>query len=96
MRDDRSPFTLGAACRRQAVLVLTVPAVIVIVVVGAVVGAPVAGTALAVLLGVLALARIVLPVRVVGALAVRSRGLDASVLALLAIGLAVLSVSPNL
>ena len=55
-----------------------------------------AGTALAVLLGVLALARIVLPVRVVGALAVRSRGLDASVLALLAIGLAVLSVSPNL
>ncbi|MGP9844534.1 DUF3017 domain-containing protein [Brachybacterium sp. 107] len=93
---ERSPFSLGAACRRQVVLVLTLPAVAGIIITGTVVGAPLAGLLFAVLLGLLALVRAVLPVRAVGALAVRSRGVDAGVLALLAIGLGVLSVSPNL
>lgn len=93
---ERSPFSVGAACRRQVVLVLTLPAVAAIIVTGSVVGAPLAGLLFAVLLGLLALLRAVLPVRAVGALAVRSRGVDAGVLALLAIGLGVLSASPNL
>lgn len=75
---------------------LTLPAVAGIIVTGTLVGAPLAGILLAVLLGVLALTRAVLPVRAVGALAVRSRALDTGVLVLLAIGLGVLSVSPNL
>lgn len=75
---------------------LTLPAVAGIIVTGTVVGAPLAGLLFAALLGVLALIRAALPVRAVGALAVRSRGVDAGVLALLAIGLGVLSVSPNL
>ena len=45
---------------------------------------------------VLAVLRAVLPVRTIGALAVRSRVLDVSALLLLAVGLAVLSTSPNL
>ena len=40
--------------------------------------------------------RALLPVRAVGALAVRSRGLDVAVLLALALGIAVLSTSPNL
>ena len=58
--------------------------------------ASLAGLLLAILLGVLAVLRAVLPVRAVGALAVRSRGLDVAVLLVLAISLAVLSSSPNL
>ncbi len=77
-------------------LILSLPVLAGIVLVGIFVGAPLAGGMLAILLGVLALLRAVLPVRAVGALAVRSRGLDVGVLALLAIGIAVLSVSPNL
>ena len=58
--------------------------------------APLAGVLLAALLLVLALMRALLPVRAVGALAVRSRGLDVAVLLALALGIAVLSTSPNL
>lgn len=71
-------------------------AMAVIVAVGARTEVALAGVLLALLLGVLAVLRAVLPVRAVGALAVRSRGLDAGVLLVLAIGLAVLSTSPNL
>ncbi|MFC7375980.1 DUF3017 domain-containing protein [Brachybacterium sp. GCM10030267] len=96
MRADRSPFTLRAAFRRQAVLTLALCALAGILVVGTTVSTPWAGALLAALLGVLALLRAVLPVRTVGALAVRSRALDVSVLALLAIGIGVLSSAPNL
>nr|WP_245354708.1 DUF3017 domain-containing protein [Brachybacterium sacelli] len=77
-------------------MVLSVPAVVAITVLGTTVGAPLAGQLLAALLGVLALLRAVLPVQAVGALAVRTRMIDVGVLVLLAIGLAVLSVAPNL
>ncbi|WP_114853725.1 DUF3017 domain-containing protein [Brachybacterium sp. YJGR34] len=96
MSSSRSPFTLGAALRRQAVLTASLVATGAIVVVGVVISAPLAGLLLASLLGVLALLRAVLPVRVVGALAVRTRGLDVAVLVLLAVGIGVLSGSPNL
>jgi len=65
-------------------------------VVGVLVSAASAGLVLALLLGILAVLRAVLPVRAVGALAVRSRGLDVAVLLVLAISLGVLSSSPNL
>lgn len=87
---------MGAACRRQWVLVLSVPAVVAIAVVGTLVGAPLAGQLLAALLGVLALLRAVLPVHAAGALAVRTRMIDVGVLTVLAIGIGVLSTSPNL
>lgn len=96
MTEQRSPHTLGAALRRQAVLTLALLALAVIVAVGVLVSAPVAARGTAALLGVLAVLRVVLPVRSIGALAVRSRGLDVAVMAVLAIGLAVLSTSPNL
>jgi ABC-type enterochelin transport system permease subunit len=70
VRATRSPHTLRAAFRRQALLA-------------------------ALLLG-LALLRALLPVRAVGALAVRSRGLDVAVLLLLALAIAALTTSPNL
>jgi hypothetical protein len=55
-----------------------------------------AGLLLALLLGGCALARLLLPVRVVGSLAVRSRGLDVVTLAALAFGVALLAVTaPN-
>jgi Protein of unknown function (DUF3017) len=96
VRADRSPFTLRAAFGRQAVLILALPLLAAIVVIGTVMGAPFAGRLLAGLLGVLALLRASLPVRAVGALAVRSRLLDVGVLTVLAIGIAVLSAAPNL
>ena len=91
-----SPTTLSAALRRQAVLAVALCALGVIVVLGVLVSASLAGVLLAGLLGVLAILRAVLPVRSVGALAVRSRGLDVAVLLLLAVALGVLSASPNL
>lgn len=91
-----SPFTLCAAVRRQAVLTAALCALGGIIVLGVVFSAALAGLLLAVLLGVLAVLRAALPVRAVGALAVRSRGLDVAVLLLLAISLGVLSSSPNL
>lgn len=96
MHPDRSPFTLRAAFERQFVLTVALISVVVIVAIGAFTEVALAGALLALLLGVLAVLRTVLPVRAVGALAVRSRGLDAGVLLVLAIGLAVLSTSPNL
>ncbi|MGY5766187.1 DUF3017 domain-containing protein [Brachybacterium sp. DNPG3] len=91
-----SPFTRRAALRRQRVLTLGLIALGAIVVLGAVGPTPLAGAALAGLLGALALLRLVLPTRSVGALAVRSRGVDVCVLGLLAVGIAVLSGAPNL
>lgn len=96
VRAPRSPHTLRAAFRRQTVLALTLPALALIVLIGATLSAPLAGVLLAALLLVLALMRALLPVRAVGALAVRSRGLDVAVLLALALGIAVLSTSPNL
>ncbi|MGO2556974.1 DUF3017 domain-containing protein [Brachybacterium sp.] len=92
----RSPFTFLAAVRRQAVLTAALCALGGIIVLGVLYSAALAGLLLAVLLGILAVLRAALPVRVVGALAVRSRGLDVAVLLLLAISLGVLSTSPNL
>ena len=94
--ERRSPTTLTAAFQRQAVLTVALCALGGILVVGVVSSASLAGLLLAILLGVLAVLRAVLPVRAVGALAVRSRGLDVAVLLVLAISLAVLSSSPNL
>ncbi|MDN5820031.1 MAG: DUF3017 domain-containing protein [Brachybacterium sp.] len=91
-----SPFTVSAAVRRQAVLTAALCALGGIIVLGVVFSAALAGLLLAVLLGVLAVLRAALPVRAVGALAVRSRGLDVAVLLVLAISLGVLSSSPNL
>ncbi|ATG53143.1 DUF3017 domain-containing protein [Brachybacterium vulturis] len=96
MPQRRSPFTVSAALRRQGVLTLALCALGVIIVVGVLFSAALAGLLLAVLLGTLAVLRAVLPVRAVGALAVRSRGLDVAVLLVLAISLGVLSTSPNL
>ena len=96
MIERRTPTTLAAAFQRQAVLTLALCALGAILVVAVVSSASLGGLLLAILLGVLALLRAVLPVRAVGALAVRSRGLDVAVLLLLAISLAVLSSSPNL
>lgn len=92
----RSPFTLSAALRRQAVLSGALCALLAIVVLGVLYSAPLAGLLLAALLIVLAMLRATLPVRVVGALAVRSRTVDVAVLVVLAISLGVLSSSPNL
>lgn len=96
MIERRSPTTLAAAFQRQAVLTVALCALGAILVVAVVSSASLGGLLLAILLGALALLRAVLPVRAVGALAVRSRGLDVAVLLLLAISLAVLSSSPNL
>lgn len=96
MSARRSPTTLAAAFQRQAVLAVALCALGVIVAIGVLASAPLAGLLLAALLGVLAVLRGVLPVRAVGALAVRSRGLDVLVLLMLAVCLAVLSASPNL
>lgn len=96
MIERRTPTTLAAAFQRQAVLTVALCALGAILVVAVVSSASLGGLLLAILLGALALLRAVLPVRAVGALAVRSRGLDVAVLLLLAISLAVLSSSPNL
>lgn len=96
MTESKSPHTFGAALRRQLVLTLALLALAGIVVLGVLVSASLAARAMAALLGVLAVLRAVLPVRSIGALAVRSRGLDVTVMVVLAIGLAVLSTSPNL
>lgn len=92
----RSPHTLRAAFRRQTVLTLALIALALIVVLGATVSASLAGILLSALLLGLALLRALLPVRAVGALAVRSRGLDTAVLLVLALGIAALTTSPNL
>ena len=91
-----SPRSLRGALRRQRVLTVALVALSVIVVVGAMGHVPLAGVLLAILLALLALARIMLPVQAVGALAVRSRAVDASVLLALAVGLALLAGTPNL
>jgi hypothetical protein len=96
MPATRSPHTLGAAFRRQAVLTLALSALALIVVIGTVVSASLAGILLSALLLSLALLRALLPVRAVGALAVRSRGLDTAVLLVLALSIAALTTSPNL
>lgn len=96
MSERRPPTSLAAAFQRQAVLTLALGALAAIVVIAVLASVPLAGLLLAGLLGVLAVLRAVLPVRVVGALAVRSRSLDVVVLLMLAVSLAVLSASPNL
>ncbi len=96
MREPGSPFTLAAAFRRQAVLTTALLALAGIVGVGVLISASLAGVLLAALLVVLAGLRTVLPVRAVGALAVRSRGLDVAVMLLLAVTIGALTGSPNL
>lgn len=96
MLERRPPTSLAAAFQRQAVLTLALIALGGILVVGVISSAALAGLLLALLLGMLAVLRAVLPIRAVGALAVRSRGLDVAVLLLLAISLGLLSTAPNL
>lgn len=91
-----SPRSLRGALRRQRVLTVALVALGVIVVVGVMGYVPLAGVLLAILLALLAVFRIMLPVQAVGALAVRSRAVDASVLLALAAGLALLAGTPNL
>src|SRR5699024_1646315 len=95
-RQTPSPHTFSAAVRRQAVLNSALCALAVIVLLGVLRVASRAGLLLSVLLGYLAVLRASLPFRAVGALAVLSRGLDVTVLVVLAISLGVLSASPNL
>lgn len=91
-----SPFTLRAAFRRQWVLTCALLTLAVIGVIGAFGFVTIAGASLAVLLALLAAARAILPVQTVGALAVRSRAVDVTVLAILAVGIALLLGTPNL
>nr|WP_239552359.1 DUF3017 domain-containing protein [Brachybacterium muris] len=87
---------MRAAFRRQAVLTVALVLLVVIVAIGATGAVPLAGILLAGLLATLAVLRLVLPTCRVGALAVRSRGVDATVMLVIAAGLAVLATSPNL
>ena len=96
MTENRSPYTLIAALRRQAVLTAALCVLAAAVALGVTGSAPAAGKLLAGLLVVLAVLRGVLPVRRAGALAVRSRGLDVAALLVLAVGIGVLSTAPNL
>lgn len=96
MPRETSPYTLRAALRRQAVLVAALPVLAVIIAIGATGRAPLAGLLLAAELAVLALVRALLPTHSVGALAVRPRSVDVTVLMVLAVGLAFLSGTPNL
>ena len=96
MTTEPSPFTLRAAFRRQAVLTVALVLLVVIVAIGATGAVPLAGILLAGLLATLAVLRLVLPTCRVGALAVRSRGVDATVMLVIAAGLAVLATSPTL
>lgn len=96
MHEPGSPFTLAAAFRRQAVLTIALAALAGIVGVGVLISAPLAGVLLSALLVVLAGLRAVLPVRAVGALAVRSRGLDVAVMLVLALMIGALTGAPNL
>ncbi|WP_341856247.1 DUF3017 domain-containing protein [Brachybacterium sp. GPGPB12] len=96
MRAPRSPHTLRAAFRRQTVLALTLPALALIVLIGATLSAPLAGVLLAALLLVLALMR---ALRRCGRSARSPSAPAASTsrcLLALALGIAVLSTSPNL
>lgn len=67
-----------------------------IIAIGAAGHAPLAGVLLAAELLVLAAVRAVMPTEAVGALAVRPRAIDVSVLTALGLGIAVLVGSPNL
>lgn len=96
MPRDRSPFTLRAAIRRQAVLIAALVVLGVVVAVGATGRAPLAGTLLGIELVILAVLRLTLPTRVVGALAVRQRLVDAAVLLVLGLGTLALVGAPNL
>lgn len=91
-----SPYTLRAAVRRQAVLVVALPVLAAILAIGMTGRAPLAGVLLAVELLALAAVRALLPTRVVGALAVRPRPIDVGVLGLLGIAILVLCGAPNL
>jgi len=93
---DRSPFTLRAALRRQAVLVGALVVLVAIVAIGATGRAPLAGMLLAGELVVLALLRALLSAQAVGALAVRPRPVDVTIMLVLAAGLFALVGAPNL
>jgi hypothetical protein len=96
MPTPRSPFTLRAALARQRVLVTALVLLTGCIGIGALHSASLAGQLVAVLLVVLAVLRLAMPTARMGALAVRSRGVDASVMAVIGVALAVLSTSPNL
>ncbi|MBK0331258.1 DUF3017 domain-containing protein [Brachybacterium halotolerans subsp. kimchii] len=87
---------LGEGLRRQTLLLLALIALVAVLGFGASTSAVVAGRLLAALLLVVALLRACLPASLLGALVVRSRGLDVLVMLALAGGLAVLSAAPNL
>lgn len=96
MPEPRSPFTAGAAVRRQAVLTGALVALAVIALLGIAGHAPLAGMLLSAELLVLAALRLLLPTRAVGALAVRSRLVDVVCLVALGIAIGALTGSPNL
>lgn len=93
---SRSPYTLGAALRRQALLIAVLVALVLILAIGLAGEVPAAGAALGGLLLVVALLRCALPVRRLGALVVRARWIDVSVLCVLGTGLLLMSGAPNL
>lgn len=90
------PTSLRAALRRQRLLLtalLAVAAVLLVAMSGAV---PLAGKLLGALLLGLATLRIIQPEERLGGLAVRGAAVDAAVLAVLGLGLLILSSAPNL
>lgn len=87
---------LAEGLRRQILLLLVLVAVAAILATGAATSAVLAGRLLAALLIVVSLLRACLPRAALGALVVRSRGLDVLAMLVLAGGLAVLSAAPNL
>lgn len=96
MPTERSPFTLRAALARQRVLATALGLLAGSVGIGVLLSASLAGMVVAALLIVLAILRLVLPTSELGALAVRSRGMDAGIMLVIGVALAVLSTSPNL
>lgn len=92
----RRRVPLREGLRRQRLLVLALVALVVVLLIGISTSAVLTGRLLAALLAALALLRATLPESALGALVVRSRGLDTLVMLALAVGISVLSAAPNL
>lgn len=90
------PTSLRAALRRQRLLIIALLALVLVLLIAMNGAVPFAGRTLGVLLLALAAARVVLPEERLGGLAVRCAAVDAAVLAVLGLGLLILSTAPNL
>jgi hypothetical protein len=93
LQDDRNVMAEIEPRPGALVPVLVGAGVLVAVLAGLLVGFRATGLLLAAVLGGCAVARLLLPLRVVGALAVRSRGTDVVTLTVLAVAVAVLALT---